>query len=71
MQAAFPIPGFKARLTRKERKRNIHFMARLCDVLGVLLLLLTFNAYACVLPLQPPHTNGLLFQHGRTITLNM
>jgi len=32
-------------------KRNIHFMARLCGLLVVLLLLLTFNAYACVLPL--------------------
>jgi hypothetical protein len=41
-------------LTRKEHKRDIKFVARLCGVLVVLLLLLTFNAYACVLPLQPP-----------------
>ena len=32
-------------------KSNIHFVARLCALLVVLLLLLTFNAYACVLPL--------------------
>jgi len=31
-------------------KSNIH-VARLCGLLVVLLLLLTFNAYACVLPL--------------------
>jgi len=29
-------------------------MARLCGLLVVLLLLLTFNAYACVLPLPSP-----------------
>jgi hypothetical protein len=29
-------------------------MARLCAFLAVLLLLLTFNAYACVLPLSTP-----------------
>ena len=28
-------------------------MARACTFLALLLLLLTFNAYACVLPLQP------------------
>jgi hypothetical protein len=29
----------------------MHFMARLCGLLVVLLFVLTFNAYACVLPL--------------------
>ena len=42
----------KRRLTHPPIKRNICFMARLCTFLVFLLLILTFNAYACVLPLQ-------------------
>ena len=40
-----------ALLIWRETKRSIHFVAHLCGLLVVLLLLLTFNAYACVLPL--------------------
>jgi hypothetical protein len=45
--------GVDAELTRPVMESTIPCMARICVYLAVLLLVLTFNAYACVLPLQP------------------
>ena len=45
--------GVDAELTRPVMESSIPCMARICVCLAVLLLVLTFNAYACVLPLQP------------------
>ena len=42
-----------AELTRPVAGSSIPCMARICVFLAVLLVVLTFNAYACLLPLQP------------------
>ena len=45
-------PTLKPELTALQTRRTIYCMARVSVFLAVLLVVLTFNAYACVLPLQ-------------------
>lgn len=50
-------PHLKPTLTALNTRRSIYPMTRLSVLLAVLLALLTFNAYACILPV--PQTAGM------------